>query len=597
MILVFHLVPFLLEKVGIIFMAAYLLSQMRPIREMVQHEHNRNEKIMLIVLFGSFGIISNYTGIEIFPNDESQSEWLFELEPDSALANTRVMGIVIGGLLGGPVVGFGAGILAGVHRFTLGGFTAFSCGISTILAGIVAGYLGRTRKRKGNKITAPFAALIGITLEITQMIIILIAARPFDLALSLVQIIAFPMILVNGLGTLLFMFIFQSIWKENVRTRASSTNLAFKIADLTLPFFREGFHYQSCKEIANIILKLTSADAVSITDTHQILAHAGAASDHHIIGDKPVTRLTDKVLKQGNIIVAEGKEKIQCIHPKCSLETAIVLPLKIKDSVVGTLKMYYTDSEKMDQVQHQLAEGLAKLFSEQLELSEAYRQTKLLKDAEIKALQAQIHPHFLFNSLNTISSLCRTNPDQARNLLLQLSSFFRSNLQGARQTHISLEKELENVNAYLSIVQTRFPGKYSFDFQIEPHLEHTLLPPFILQPLVENAINYAFPKSKEEGEITIRIFSKKNQLQIIVSDNGKGIEKEQLKSLGNQIVPSKKGSGTSLYNISQRLNGIYSGRASLSINSEVNEGTTITISIPFDSKGGIQGNVEGLYSR
>lgn len=592
----FHLVPFLLEKVGIIFMAAYILSQMRPIRQIVQHEHNRNEKMMLIILFGSFGIISNYTGIEINHNYIAPSEWLLALDRESALANTRVMGIVIGGLLGGPVVGFGAGVMAGVHRFSLGGFTAFSCGLSTILAGIAAGYLGRFRKNKGRKITAAFAALTGMALETVQMVIILITAKPFDLALNLVRIIGLPMILVNGLGTLLFMFIFQSIMKENVRTQASSTNLAFKIADLTLPFFREGFHSQSCKEIAKIILKLTTADAVSITDTRQVLAHAGEASDHHITGNRPVTGLTEKVLTQGNIIQANSKAEIHCSEPSCPLEAAIVLPLMIKNKVVGTLKMYYTDPDKLDLLQQQLAEGLAKLFSEQLELSEAYRQTKLLKDAEIKALQSQIHPHFLFNSLNTISSLCRTDPDQARRLLLQLSSFFRSNLQGARQTHVPLEKELENVNAYLSIVQTRFPGKYRIDFQIEPHLENALLPPFILQPLVENAINYAFPKCKDKGEIMIRLFSKKEQLLIIVSDNGKGIEKEQLNRLGAQMVPSKKGSGTALYNISQRLKGIYGGRADFSIDSMLDEGTTITISIPFDSKGVIQGNVEDLYS-
>lgn len=553
----FHLVPFLLEKVGLIFMAAYILSQMRPIRQIVQHDHNLREKMMLTVLFGSFGIISNYTGIEIYHNSVAPSEWLLELDEESALANTRVMGIVIGGLLGGPSVGLGAGIIAGVHRFSLGGFTALACGVSTIFAGIAAGYLGKFRKSKGRKITAGFAALTGMTLESLQMLIILIAAKPFALALNLVMIIGLPMIFVNGLGTLLFMFIFQSIIKENVRTQASSTNLAFKIADLTLPFFREGFHSQSCKEIAKIILRLTTADAVSITDTRQVLAHAGKASDHHIIGKSPVTGLTEKVLAQGKIIQANSKAEIHCSEPDCPLEAAIVLPLMIKNKVIGTLKMYYLDPDKLDQVQQQLAEGLAKLFSEQLELSEAYRQTKLLKDAEIKALQAQIHPHFLFNSLNTISSLCRTNPDQARKLLLQLSSFFRSNLQGARQTHVTLEKELENVNAYLSIVQTRFPGKYRIHFQIEPNLENMLLPPFILQPLVENAINYAFPKSKETGEITLKIFSKKQQLHIIVNDNGKGIEQEKLKLLGVQIIQSQKGSGSALYNISQRLKGIY----------------------------------------
>src|SRR5207249_340167 len=107
-------------------------------------------------------------------------------------------------------------------------------------------------------------------------------------------------------------------------------------------------------------------------------------SDHHLPQNKPVTGLTINVLKTGKITLATKKEEIFCSHSNCPLKAAIVLPLKIKSEVVGTLKMYYTDREKLDKVQQKLAEGLANLFSAQLELAEADRQTKLLKDAEIK---------------------------------------------------------------------------------------------------------------------------------------------------------------------------------------------------------------------
>lgn len=147
----FNLVPFMLERVGIIFILAYLLSQMKSFRQMVQNEHHINEKVMLILLFGVFGIISNYTGIEIYHSTINKTDWNSELDPDSALANTRVMGVVIAGLLGGPMVGVGAGMIAGIHRYVLGGFTALSCAISTILAGIAAGYIGRKRKLQGKR--------------------------------------------------------------------------------------------------------------------------------------------------------------------------------------------------------------------------------------------------------------------------------------------------------------------------------------------------------------------------------------------------------------------------------------------------------------
>ncbi|RLL46991.1 sensor histidine kinase [Oceanobacillus piezotolerans] len=584
----FSLVPLMIEKVGIIVIVAFLLSRMKSFRQMVQKEHNKYEKMMLILLFGAFGLISNFTGIEVNSQAFNQTDWITEVNAESALANTRVMGVVIGALLGGPVVGLGAGLITGLHRYTLGGFTAFSCSISTIIAGLAAGYISKKRKQNGKKITPLLAVGIGMTFEALQMLIILLTAKPFADALNLVQIIALPMVLINGLGTLLFMFIIEAIMREEVSVRANQTNLAFRIADRTLPYFRQGLNAHSCKEIAAIILKLTDADAVAITDDQKVLAHAGAASDHHVPMADLITGMTRKTIERKKISVARTKAEIFCSHHHCPLEAAIVIPLKVKNHVVGTLKIYFTDPEKLDNVQQQLAEGLANLFSTQLELAEAEHQAKLLKDAEIKALQAQIHPHFLFNSINTISALCRTDANKARKLLLEFSSFIRGNLQGAKQMLIPLEKELKNVTAYISLEQTRFPNKYDIIFDIEPNLEKVYIPPFTLQPLVENAIHYGFPRSKSKGEIRIEIHSQDNYLQIIVHDNGIGISEDRMKELGKQVVTSTKGNGTAIFNISERLKGIYSGQANLTIKSKADIGTTVHISLPLYHKRGDQ---------
>lgn len=186
--------------------------------------------------------------------------------------------------------------------------------------------------------------------------------------------------------------------------------------------------------------------------------------------------------------------------------------------------MYFKHPDKLSQVEQELAEGLAKLFSTQLELAKAEMQTKLLKDAEIKALQAQVHPHFLFNAINTISVLCRMDVEKARNLLSELSAFFRSNLQGARQILVPLEKELEHINAYLSLEQARFPDKYHIDYRIEPRLKEVLIPPFTLQPLVENAVHHAFPHVKNKGEIIIQAFLKTIRCRLLWQITGKGFQ-------------------------------------------------------------------------
>ena len=126
--------------------------------------------------------------------------------------------------------------------------------------------------------------------------------------------------------------------RDEERARANQTNQAFLIADQTLPFFRQGLNIHSCKEISEIMLELTNADAVSITDDQQVLAHVGAASDHHVPKTKPETGLTRKVLESGKISIARTKQEISCIHSQCPLEAAIVLPLKVKKKIVWYIK-------------------------------------------------------------------------------------------------------------------------------------------------------------------------------------------------------------------------------------------------------------------
>ncbi len=589
------LLPLMLERVGIIVIAAFLLSQMKSFRQFVHHEHRLAGKILLIAVFGSFAIISNYTGIEIQHSSIVGQTWLTKVNPDSAIANTRIMGVGIGGLLGGPLVGLGVGLIAGIHRYMLGGFTAGACAISSILAGIVTGFIGR-RYRKLGMITPWLAAAVGVLMEIAQMVIILIMTKPFEAAWELVQLIGIPMIVINGFGTLIFMSIIQSILREEERTRALQTHKAFYIADQTLPFFRQGLNPESCKEVAQIMLRLTNADAVAITNEQRVLAHVGAGADHHVPMQRLATGLTKRVLEQGKVITAKSREEIYCFQKDCPLQAAVVLPLQVHNKTVGTLKLYFKYASSLSQVEQELAEGLAKLFSTQLELAEAELQSKLLKDAEIKALQSQVHPHFLFNAINTISVLCRTDVEKARNLLFMLSIFFRSNLQGARQMVIPLEKELEHVKAYLSLEQARFPNKYHVVFDIEPGLEQISIPPFTLQPLVENAIRHAFSHTKSQGEVIIRGFIKNEHMCLIVQDNGQGISPEKLGSLGKQAVNSKEGTGTALYNIQERLKGIYGRNAGFQIKSENGKGTQVHVTIPITDKGAYHDYVESVYS-
>ncbi|MEC2306910.1 sensor histidine kinase [Bacillus atrophaeus] len=589
-----HLMIMMLERVGIIVILGFILAHTKLFRQALQQPASYKGKAVLITIFSLFSIISNYTGIEIQKNIILNNDWVFEIDPSSSIANTRIMGVEIGGLLGGPIVGAGVGLLAGLHRLSLGGSTAFSCAVSSILAGILAGWIGSYFRKRYRIPTPRAAALVGIGMEALQMLIILLMAKPFADAWALVSMIGIPMILINGSGSFIFLSIIQSIIRKEEQARALETHRVLMIADQTLPYFRQGLNENSCKSVASIIHKLTGTDAVSLTDNKKILAHVGAGTDHHIPSKSLITGLSKKVIKTGYIMKATSQEEIECTHAQCPLHAAIVLPLTSNGKTIGTLKMYFKSPAGLSQVEEELAEGLAMLFSTQLELGEAELQSKLLKDAEIKALQAQVNPHFLFNAINTISALCRTDVEKTRKLLLQLSVYFRSNLQGARQLLIPLSKELNHLHAYLSLEQARFPGKYEIEIDIEDSLDQIEIPPFVLQVLVENALRHAFPKKQDRYKVEVQVLSAESSVYMKVKDNGRGIAEEIVTQLGNKPLPSKEGTGTALYNLNQRLVGLFGQQAGLQITSGIDNGTEVSFQVPLKQMKEGEEHAEGV---
>ncbi|MDR4987000.1 sensor histidine kinase [Bacillus cereus] len=572
-----NLVLMMIERVGLIVILGFLLSHIKTFRRLLHRQDGYIDKFKLICIFSVFTIVSNYTGIEIAGNTIMNENWLQGVSSSSTIANTRIMGVGISGFLGGPIVGIGVGSIAGIHRYMLGGTTAVSCAISSILAGVIAGYIGYIFQKRNRTITPKFSAILSVFIVSLEMIMILLIVED---GMSIVKTIAIPMILVNSFGSFILLSMIQAILRQEENAKALQTHKVLRIADKTLPYFRRGLTEESCKYVAQIIHRFTGTDAVSLTDTEKILAHVGLASDHHIPSHSLITGLSKEVLHTGKIMKAKSREIINCQHDGCPLQAAVVIPLTSHGNTIGTLKLYFKNASQLSRVEEELAEGLAKIFSTQLELGEAELQSKLLQDAEIKALQAQINPHFLFNAINTVSALCRTDVEKARKLLLQLSVYFRCNLQGARQLLIPLEQELNHVQAYLSLEQARFPNKYEVKMYIEEELKTTLVPPFVLQLLVENALRHAFPKKQPLCQVEVHVFEKEGMVHFEVKDNGQGIESERLEQLGKMVVPSKKGTGTALYNINERLIGLFGKETMLQIESELNKGTEIIFVIP-----------------
>ncbi len=550
------------NRVGIILVLAVILSKIGLFKKFVSKQNiNLKDKIFLAFLFGGFGIIGTYTGIHI----------------QGAILNARVVGVFVGGLLGGPFVGTLAGVIAGGHRMliNIGGFTSLACAISTIAEGILAGLLRRKFEKSKSRVI--FALITGFIAEIMQMLIILIVAKPYEAAMELVKIIGIPMILANGIGIAIFIAIIDSILKEIENESVYQAKIALKIADKTLKYFRKGYNEETAVETARIIYNMTNIKAVAFTDTEKILAHVGIGEDHHIAGNYIKTDLTRKVIENRDYIIANTKDGIGCKERKCPLKSAIIAPIKEEERVIGTLKLYKDQENSITKVEKELAVGLASIFSTQIELSKIDYQRELLSRSELKALQAQINPHFLFNAINTIVSLIRTQPENARGLLIHLGNYFRNNLQN-QVNDVDLYREVENINSYVEIERARFGDKLEIIYHIPEDIK-CKIPPLLLQPLVENAIKHGVLKKIEGGRVEIVASEEKNGIRLTVRDNGIGMSEDCLNGLlvkGNCQDNNRIG----LKNINERLINKYGKEYGLKIKSKLNEGTIATIVIP-----------------
>lgn len=575
-----NLFVLLLERVGLIILVAYILMNTSYFKNMMGEREQWYVKWRLIVVFSSFALLSNFTGIAINNGEIVSSMIYLHLGPEVSLANTRVLTIGVAGMIGGPFVGLFVGVLSGIFRVYIGGADAYTYLISSIVIGLVAGYFGQRAMKSKGYLSVKQSALIGASTEVIQMICIIVFSSQKADALELVQLIALPMIIINGLGTAIFMSIIVSTVKQEEQMKAIQTQDVLKLVNQTLPYFKEGLTESSANESAKVIKDLMKVSAVAITNKTHILAHVGVASDHHTPDKTIITDLSKAVIDTGQQKEVYSSKEIGCQHPNCPLEAAIVIPLYIQEDIVGTLKLYFTDFHDLTFVEKRLAEGLAKIFSSQLELGAVETQRQLLQDAEIKSLQAQVNPHFFFNAMNTISALVRIDHEKARQLLLQMSQFFRSNLQGARNNTITISKELEQVRAYIALEQARYPDHFIIECDIPEQYESALVPPFVIQILVENAIKHAFTNRKDDNRIWVKVTSEQHKIKLSVKDNGQGIPEEKLGTIGKVIVESQSGTGSALENLNRRLIGLFGPTAELSIHTS-HLGTEVQTEIPY----------------
>ena len=372
---------------------------------------------------------------------------------------------------------------------------------------------------------------------------------------------------------------------DNQRSHAMERTL--RVASSTLDHMRNGLTPEGCHAVCQLVLPETSAQAVSMTDTSSVLAYVGERAPDYPPGSS-ITWPTMEVLKSGRMetfstrnSAAIGEEGFGITASTTDVEgfpVGIIVPLVVADRPVGTLKLYYRSGRQIDRTQLTIARGMANLLSAQLSAYELDRQAELTARAEVKALQAQINPHFLFNTLNTIAAFTRTDPARARDLLRDFSVFYRRTLEGS-ESLIPLEQELEQTRRYLTIEQARFGEDRIVESEhVEPGLGEVLVPSFLVQPIVENAVRHAM---RDEGplHIDVHVATDGSDVLVAVADDGLGMTAEVADRLlaAEGTQGSGGGTGIALRNVAERIELFYGVGSGIEVMSKPGEGTVVTL--------------------
>ena len=551
----------LLLNLSMLVIIAQLLTKTTFVKQfMFAYKTDLKSNIALAVIFGLISVLSTYTGINV----------------NGAIVNTRVIGVMSGGIIGGPIVGMGAAIIGGLHRyfFDVGGFTAVACAISTFVEGII-GVLASKYLKKNNWKTSDIFLLAALA-EVFQMVIILWVAQPYADALAVVKIIAFPMILFNSLGMVIFISVFNSIFIEQDNESAKRIKLAFDISEQCLPFLRKGMYdKENMNAVAKMILENSKDGGVVITDRDKILCYeCDEVPLRADFKDGNLPQIVQMVINDDAVRIAETAAEEDIFFEHLKKFTIVGAPLHSKGQVVGVILVFTKKFKLSVQTDRDFVDGLSKLFSTQLELAEAQKQRELLQKAEFKALQSQINPHFLFNALNTIISFCREKPDKARELLVALSTYFRNTLN-TNHYMIDIYDEFSHVDAYLQLEKARFDDRLTLVIDVPANLD-CKVPSFILQPIVENAVKHGAMK-RSTGKVEIKVMQTEDLVTISVKDSGYGIPQEIIYALHNDTLDSSR---VGLSNVDKRLRSIYGQKYALDIKSSVS-GTEIIIRIPL----------------
>jgi two-component system LytT family sensor kinase len=343
---------------------------------------------------------------------------------------------------------------------------------------------------------------------------------------------------------------------------------ALHAATATLPHLRRGLGPSSAAHAVPHLRRLTGAASVALADTRTVLAIDGEGSDQVRPGD-----LLSRLLARTRDDRVRIEPRLTSSDPTCPLRSAVLAPLVVQGRRAGTLIAFYRRPGRPPASEVRVVIEAASLVSAQLELSVVAEQEERLARAELRALRAEISPHFIYNALAAVAGDIHDRPDDARELLIDFAEFTRYLFRDGR-SYVTLAEELEHVERYLRLEQARFRN-LRVTIDVAPETLGTVVPAMSLQPLVENAVRHGIERRAGTGRVAIEARVAGRDIELRVADDGTGIAPERLPGL-----LAGAGGGIGLSNVDGRLRATFGERYALRLESELGHGTTAIMTVP-----------------
>ncbi|MGJ8454987.1 LytS/YhcK type 5TM receptor domain-containing protein [Pseudothermotoga sp. U03pept] len=459
-----------------------------------------NKPIVLGVFGGLFGVLGTILGLPY----------------KGAIINYRDIGVIVASLYGGLPASLLSSSIASSHRFFLGGPSGFACAVGTLCAGLFSTSLRGWYLRSKEKVI--LGSLISAFSELVHLFVAYFLIIPRSLAADIVLNALAPMVITNAFGVALI---------------------------LALTKFTE----QAVKDASSKVFSTTLAVAEDAVKTIEEPSTAN------------IQRFAEKLSTILGVekLIIDFDERTSRQESNCPVRACIAL--KSRGRTIGRLMVL--NNTELQEEQTLMLREIAKFIEMVVVAARAVKESILAREAQMRDFASKLGPHFLFNTLASIRYLIRNDDENAVKMVDELSELLRYYFKN-KESLVTLSEELRMIEYYLSIMKLRYGDSLVYEIDIPEDLKDQQVPTMILQPIVENAVEYG----ARDGKISVKVkvSSKDSELILRVSDKGMGMKSAQ-KGIGMTLVEA-------------RLRNLYGDRARVEYKNK--DGLTVTITIPME---------------